>query len=830
MSKRTFIGVAALAGTTLCLESTLTRLLAVAQFYHFAFLVISLALLGFAASGSLLAISKRLMQTDASHMLMGSGIGFAAGVALAYLVVNWLPFDSYAIAINSRQVFYFGLYYLALSLPFLCSGLGVASALARSGGRSHAVYAANLLGSAAGALLAPGLMHLAGVPGALIGSALLGLLPALLPPERTSPRLRLARLLAAVSGVSGVLGLIWLGAVNLAWRSPLGLNISPYKSLAYARLHPGYQPLLGRWNAISRLDVVAGGGVRALPGLSYTYPGAPPNQLGLSIDGDDLSPVSLVAPEDFAAAAYLPEAVAFELRPSARALVLEPGAGLGVLQAQAGGASQITVVLPNRMIPQAVALSAPETNPFQAPAVQTIIATGRVFLQETQENFDIIYLPLSDAYRPVTSGAYSLHETYSLTREMFTQAMSHLAPEGILVATRWLQTPPSEELRLAATLIEALEETDAVEPARALVAYRGIQTMTYLAQPDGWSQIELATIRDFTQKRRFDLVWAPDIAPEETNRYNKLPEEFYYREIRSLLETTDRRAYYTSYPFDVRPATDNHPFFFHFFTWEQTPEILAGMGRTWQPFGGSGFLILLALLLLVAFLSLALVILPLLMKKRADNKATTFNPDDAQSTLMTQRVKKGTLWHVLGYFGLIGLAYLLIEIPLIQRWILLLGHPTYAFTAVVLSILAFSGLGSLTAGLPWLPTRAALASALLLALTTPWITDGVIRLTLGWEVWLRTGMAVLTLFPLGFVMGMPFPFGLQQIAGTAEGWTPWAWAVNGCASVIASILAAILSLTSGFNLVLWLGGMAYAGALFVFLHWTRDKGASRAEV
>ena len=297
---------------------------------------------------------------------------------------------------------------------------------------------------------------------------MLGALPGLLSLDRQH---RGWRLISASILTGGVVCLVWLSAANLAWHSPLGLTISEYKSLAYARLHPGYQQVLGRWNAISRLDVVAGAGIRALPGLSYTYPGTPPAQLGLSIDGDDLSPVSLVDPQNFPAAAYLPEAIAFELRPSARALVLEPGAGLGILQAQAGGASEITAVVPNGMLPQAIARSAAQANPFAAPGVRTVVATGRVFLQGSPESFDLIYLPLSDAYRPVTSGAYSLHETYSLTVEMFTQALEHLAPQGILVVTRWLQTPPSEELRLAATLIEALAESEVVEPGQALVAY-----------------------------------------------------------------------------------------------------------------------------------------------------------------------------------------------------------------------------------------------------------------------------------------------------------------------------------------------------------------------
>ncbi len=213
MSIRRLLAVAALAGATLCLESALTRLLAVTQFYHFAFLVISLALLGFAASGSLLSVSLRWQASDPQRLLAGSGIAFAGSVGLAYLVVNYLPFDSYAIAIDRRQVVYFGLYYLGLSLPFLCSGLGIAAALASGGQRSHTVYAANLLGSAGGALLAPGLMLLAGVPGALLGSALLGLLPGMLSGSR---RFRGRRVMIAAIFSSGVLALIWLSAANLS--------------------------------------------------------------------------------------------------------------------------------------------------------------------------------------------------------------------------------------------------------------------------------------------------------------------------------------------------------------------------------------------------------------------------------------------------------------------------------------------------------------------------------------------------------------------------------------------------------------------------------------
>ncbi len=688
MESRRLLAVATLAGATLCLEGTLTRQLAAAQHYHFAFLVISLALLGFAASGTLLSLPTRLKETPVDNLLAASGIAFAASLALSYLVVNLLPFDSYALAIDSRQIEYFALYYLALSLPFLCSGTGIAAALSAAASESqhmpsNIVYAANLLGSAGGVMLAPVLMSAAGVPGALVGCAMLGVLPALLLRSNPSQSPHLKRGIAWLVAASGLAAILWLAGANYTWRSPFGLVISPYKGLAYARLHPGYHLLLGRWNAISRVDVVEGAGIHAMPGLSYTYRGYLPQQIGLSIDGDNLSPVSLVGDAQLEAAGYLPEALAFELRPGREALVIEPGGGLGLLQAQAGDLAGITALLNNPMVPQALRISAPGSNPYETEKVKTVIRSGRTHLQGVSQDYDLVYLPLTSAYRPVTSGAYSLQETYELTVEMFVQALTRLAPDGILVVTRWLQTPPSESVRMAATLVEALEATGESRPGDALLAYRGIQTITFLVKPGGWEADELIAAREFADSRRYDLVWAPDIAAKETNRYNRLPKSGYYLAVRSLLESGDREAFYAAYPFDIRPATDDHPFFYHFFTWEQVPDILAQLGRTWQPFGGSGFLVLLALLILVSAFSLVLVIAPLvaapfrahLLKRRSQEM-----PARMQDGAGKSEGRRSGLGYVLAYFSLIGIAFLLVEIPLIQTWILLLGHPTYAFT------------------------------------------------------------------------------------------------------------------------------------------------------
>lgn len=801
MERRLVLGVATLAGAALLLESTLTRLLAVAQYYHFAFLVISLALLGFGAGGSLLASSTRLARMPAVRIVERSSAGFALSAALAYGVVNLLPFDSYRIAWESRQLLYFGFYYLALTAPFLFAGVGIGAALAAGGERSHLLYAANLLGSAIGVLLAPLLMALSGVPGGVLGSALIALIPIAVipaaagarpPPGTWNARTWIPRGIVAL----GLVCVLLLATMNVLARAPLGMVISPYKGLSQALRFPGSQLVYRRWSAASRVDVVSGAGTRRLPGLSYTAPPVAPEQLGLSQDADSLQPITLSSPEDFAAAAFLPEALAFQLRPDASVLVLEPGGGLGLLQALAGGARRVTAVASDSLGRAAVKQTAGIFDPYASPQVTFIAQPPRAYLRRAAGLHDIIFKPLTDAYRPVASGAYSLGETYDLTVEAVDDMLARLAPDGLLVMSRWVQTPPSEEVRLAATLIEALRRHGVDRPQDALVAYRGIQTFTVLVRPGGWSDDALDQSRAFAQALRYDLVWAPDISPAETNRFNRMPSPDHYEAVRSLLATSDPRAYYAGYPFAVSPATDDRPFFFHFFRWGQTPQVVAALGRTWQPFGGSGYLVLFMMLALVLLLSLALIAVPLALRRAPALEA----------------VPRSVRLRALAYFGLIGLAFLFVEVPLIQRHILLLGQPTFAFTIVVLALLVFSSIGSALSTRSWMPQRAAPLLAGALALLTAYAGDALVHVILGWPEGLRIAAAVAALAPLGFLMGLPFPVGLAWLDRTAPAAVPWAWAVNGCASVLASVLAAIVSLTWGLTAVIVLGAGAYAGA------------------
>ncbi len=794
-SRTTTWSVGLLAAAVMLLEGTLLRLLAIAQHYHFAFLVISLALLGIGASGAYLSLQKISVNDVQTHRLRQSCLLFSLSVGVAYAAINLIPFDSYTIAWDPRQILFFGMYYLALGLSFFFGGLGIGVALISGGEQRNVVYAANLAGSGLGALLTPVATGSGGVPGAILFSCLVGLFAAY-PIVNAGWRIVIRWLAAA-----GFVLFTFLGMLNIQGSAPLGMILSPYKGLLNALRFPGSSVEVSRWNAISRIDLVTNAGIHQLTGLSYTYTGPLPAQQALFLDGDGAQAINLATPDTFEAGDFLPEAISFRLLPDARVLVVEPGGGTGVLQAIAGKARRITVVENNPLVSRIVNEFSPSTSPFLDARVHTISMPVRPFLYSSEKSFDIVFFPLIDRYLPIRSGAFSLAETYNLTVESFHNALSKLDQDGILVISRWLQTPQSENLRLITTLAAAIEmQGDA--PGDSLVIFRGLQTVTALARPGGWTVSDLASVRAYLESRRFDLVWAPDIQLAETNRFNRFAGSEHFLSVEALLDEERRDDFIAGYPFAIQPVLDDRPFFFHFFRPAQTQEVLATLGMTWQPFGGSGFLLLFALLLMVLLFSTVLILLPVFVGLRQRSAV--------------QAVGVNGRFRLLLYFTALGIAFLFVEIPLIQRWILYLGHASYSFIIVVPGILLSSGLGSLVARNPKLPKRALFALLVGLVFAAAFWFPRWMQPAMGWPLWAQILLTVLLLAPLGFLMGLPFPWGLIWLEEHAPGLIAWAWAINGCASVIAAVLAAILAMSYGFMVVIALGGLAYTFALLVY--------------
>jgi hypothetical protein len=802
-----FSGLLLISAATILLELTLLRLFAVQQFYHFAFMAISLALLGAGASGSLLSVWPRRWSTAALS------VAFAITTSLAYLVVNTLPFDSYSIAWDRRQVLYLALYFLVTAAPFLFAGLLVGGELMAAGSgtisdrpRSNQVYGANLIGSAIGGLVSLAVLNAVGGVGAVLATVALGGVAGLLfglaesPPGSGRGKDRLLMACAGMLILASLFGL---------WKPPawLAQRLSPYKTLSVLSQAFDAQHAASEWDATARVDVIESSTLHIMPGLSLLSPAQLPSQAGLMLDGDSLMPISGLDPESAAARAIagnVPGALAYRLRPEADVLVIEAGTGTDVLMALAAGAGRVTVVEDNQLVIQLLRGEYREFSLglYDRPDVAVVNQSGRVFARqqrgEGDGDYDVLVVALNDPSRPVTSGAYSLTEDYLYTVEAFEDYFGMLGPDGLLVATRWQQTPPSESARLFATMATAVSELGG-DASKQLLAFRTLRTVTVVAGRRPYSDDELAATRAFLDELNYDAVYFPGIKAGDLNRYNVLDEPVYHDLFQRIL--ANPAATYADYRFDIRPATDNRPFFYHFFKWQQTPEIVASLGLTWQPFGGSGYFVLVALLILVSLASAGLIIGPLLLKRR---------PSGAPRAVPVRAWR----WRVFLYFASLGLAFLFVEIPIAQRFILVLDKPVTALAVVLFALLLFSGLGSLTTS-RWPMGRALLLLVGLIAVY-PLVLEPVSRLALGQTGWGRIALSVAALAPAGYLMGLPFAGGLRVVEEREPGLTPWAWAVNGSFSVISSVLAVMIALSWGFAIVLWLGAGAYGLALLAF--------------
>jgi hypothetical protein len=765
------------------LEITLTRVFALAHWYHFAFMAISVALLGLGAGGTALALWPSLARHP-RRLATFSAVGFTFTTLASYLAANWLPFDAYRIALERVQFAYLVAYYLVLCLPFFFASLGIGVLLSAFPTHSHRIYACNLLGSAAGGGLAPLALLAAGGAGAVGLWVALGGLASVALAMAAGPRTRLAGAGAGLALACGGLFVAWLQPV---W---FEVRLSSHKGLPQALQLPGAHVVWQGWDARVRVDVVESPAFHAAPGMSLSCAAPLPGQLAIFLDGDNPSARLAESPTEVRDwVECLPLALIYKLRPQATALILEPKGNLDVIAAHALGAQAVTVAEANQLLVAAAGWH---------PRSQVVVEPARSFLRRTEHRYAIIDMALHGSRNVVTTGAYSLSEEYQYTTEAFRDALGRLEEGGLLAVSRWLQTPPSESLRAWALAVTAVEDLGVPDVPDRLAAIRSWSTMLILVKNGPFTSGEIDQIRAFCREHQFDLVYLPDITPGEVNRYNIYPGAPYATAFQQLLRSEDRRSFYETREFDVRPPSDDKPFFFHFFTWKQLPRILRELGHTWRPFGGGGYLVLLFVLVVATLFAGALSILPWL------------------AGAGRQEVSKG--W-VLAYFALIGLGFLAVEVPLLQQLTLFLGHPTVAFATVVAGLLLFSGVGSLLSRrVRWGWALAGLVMAIPLTVLGLRV---IVPEFLGASLLVRVAATCIALGPLGTLLGMPFAKGLTHLAETSPGLTPWAWAVNGSASVVAAVGVALGALAGGFVAVLGFAVVTYAGATLVVIRWKR---------
>jgi hypothetical protein len=358
-------------------------------------------------------------------------------------------------------------------------------------------------------------------------------------------------------------------------------------------------------------------------------------------------------------------------------------------------------------------------------------------------------------------------------------------------------------MRLLGVAVAALRASG-IDPAPAVVMLRSYSNALLLVQPHGWSVVDIAAMRTFADEQRFDVVAMPGLDPSDTNRYNVIPDEPYSGLAAALLTSADPDAFYARYDFDITPPTDDHPFFGHYFRWSQASQVLDTLGHTWQPFGGAGYLVLVAFLVLATISSLVLIVAPLAVRRRPGG---------------VRRTPAALQWWTVGYFGSLGLAFLLVEIPLIQLYILLVGHPTTAFALVLFAVLFASGIGAMASTrIPWVAGAAVLT---VVAIAYPFLIRSFTPVVLPAPLAVRVVAGAVAIAPLGFLMGIMFPHGISHLRRRAPRLVPWAWGINGTVSVVSSAVAALLALAFGFSAVLMAGAAGYAAA--TLLAWAAGR-------
>ncbi|HNY40415.1 MAG TPA: hypothetical protein PKJ41_08465 [Bryobacteraceae bacterium] len=769
-----YSAVALTTMATLVLELSLTRIFSVVFYYHFAFLAISIALFGLGAGGVLsyyVAGEGKLLYRKLGAVAAANALAVVASLAIILSMAGGGGF------------WHFAAIYFVSSVPFVLSGVTVSLAIASSITRVDRVYFFDLLGAAGGCLLLIPFLNILGGPGTVLAAAVLfAAASAVWYGMAGSARGR-------ASGVALALALVSLVIYN---KGSQLIDIRTAKGRAVG------QEEFVKWNTFSRIAVTKeanGGKLIAIDADATT---------GLSqFDLDNLSE------GDHKALEADGPAFPYHLRPGAKTLILGPGGGWDVARAIASGSKDVTGVEINPIIANTIMrerYKVENKGIYLRPEVRLVVEDGRSYVRRTDERYQVIQATLVDTWASTAAGAFALSENNLYTVEAFEDYLRHLSADGVLCWTRWGFEPPRESLRLLSLARVAFERIGERELWRRVIVVREMSdrikgwgaTDTVLISREPFTPADINRARAAAAKSGFEEVYFPDTRP---------PGAF-----TSLLTAADPERFYASYPYNVRPVQDDKPFFFY----TVQPGDVWTFVRDWTKLSAD-YKINMAVptlfsLVGVSLLAVAVTLLlpPILLKTRL--------PREPGVPLF------------LAYFVCLGIGYILVQVGLIQKLVLFLGHPAYALTVVIFSMLVASGAGSyfsrsIVAGkdrrLMTVLAAAAVVIALSAEVATPLTTSAV-----GLALPVKVILTILLIAPAGFLMGIPFPSGLSRLEKWHSPSVRWAWSLNAASSVLGSAGAIFLALYAGLGNTLLIGAGLYVLALIAVKVTPRGASAS----
>ena len=757
-------------------ELALTRIFSVTMYYHFAFLAISIALFGLSASGVAVYLTRlRMAHVDTRRLLATCALahGTATLVSLACLVririgLNYSP---------ANLVGMIAIYLLA-TLPFFTGGSVVSVAFARLTERINLLYAADLIGAASGCLLLIPLLNGLGAPGVVMAAAVMAMIAALCFAQ-THDRLRIS--------VAALILLSLAGGAQLAGAAPFDVRDT--------KGHEGDRVLFSKWNSFSRVAVYDRS--HGDWSLSSTYRGPRPASLFMDIDSAASTPI-LKGSGSLTDAGYLRyELTAFAYglvhRPGGfTALVIGPGGGRDLVSALVFGARHVDGVEINPIIAGDVMLDRFRDysgNIYANPHVSIHVDDGRNFVRRSRDRYDVIQASLVDTWAATAAGAYTLTENSLYTTEAFEEYLDHLNDGGVLTITRWV----FDGVRLV-SLAQAACAARGLDAASRLAIVRHDRVATFILKKSAFTPEEIDELLQRARELDFSVLYAPGLPPPaiindpiEMVRTGTSTADYH-----RLIVAPDRQRFLAQYPLDVRPTSDDRPFFFH--TTRLRDQLRVAFGRSML--FGNGLSALLTLMGISGVLVLLFVIGPL-----------------AIETYRTGVVTAG--WGGwLAYFSALGAGFMLLEVALLQRFVLLLGHPVYSLTVTLFSLLLGTGLGSLFSrridnARVKRTTFTALLVVVLVGLAAAAGLAPIIDRAVPWSLAVRIGFAAALLMPLGVLLGMALPGGMRLLARARPELVAWGWGMNGALSVVGATLAVFIAMNWGFSVTLLTGSAVY---------------------
>lgn len=764
---RTFLGISLVTLSVLMLELAITRIFSATMYYHYAFMAISVALFGSGASGVFIYLLRPRIGEAGAPLWMGASAAlFGLSTVLALYVILSAPIS---LSGDPENYYRLAAIYATTSLPFFFAGCAVTVAITVFAKEISRLYLYDLAGAAAGCLLLiPVLNRIGGINTVLLVASLAAGAAVVLGANRRSPAL------------SGVLLTVAAGVAALLVYNCITNRIDIREAKGYRQT----DLLFSKWNSFSRITVE---GDLEGPGLD------------IKIDADAGTGISRNASDVTRHEVQRSriDALAYHLRRGANVLIIGPGGGNDVMTARVFGMRNITAVEVNPIIARDVMSSEPfmsySGSIYQQPEVQLVVDEGRSFIRRSTEQYDVIQATMVDTWAATAAGAFALTENNLYTVEAFKDYVEHLSDDGLLTMTRWYFQPPDQLLRLVSLTRAMMAELNIGNPGRHIMVVcdktwsAARAPATFIFKKSEFSDEEIEAVEAVAAANEFKVFYTPLTRPDNV--------------FTEMIEAANPATVWNSFETNVEPTRDNNPFFFNSIRLSNVAGALRGASE-WQK-TNLGTFVLFELLIISGVLVLAFILGPLAL---ARGRALATGTKRKVSYLL--------------YFACLGAGFIIVEIAMIQKFILFLGHPVYSLAVVLFSLLTFSALGSKLSGRVREMDLRSNLSRLLLALVLvvgvyvlvlPPLFYGLVHL----DHPFRILISVVLIAPLGMLMGIPMPSGIRILATSASELVPWAWGVNGAASVMGSVGALVIAILTGFNEALVVGAGLYLIALFL---------------